>query len=316
MTGLLQLAVASAVALFGTAAAASPKLVAVLPLDVREAELDTAARVTLEEVVRTVTGEVLFPLGYTVLTGENTLEVLGENGVDPAAACETGCALELARLLRAELFLSGVVTFSEDHYLAFVRLFDSTAGRQLGSLQLEGQSVRDIRRAFVEKAPILFARIDSASSGVERVRPVDRPPPEPVRADSPPLAGSMFHTVPLTVRAGLGMRYGMFGMGTELRVAGPIHLNAGIGVVGASAGLSVGPTATKSGWYLDAYRLFGFFPGIHLTGANGGYDFRVGRVSLRAGLGVMYVDDLGTALPFFDFSAGSTFGGRPLPGGT
>lgn len=137
---------------------ASTKLVAVLPLDMRQAEMDAATRVALEESIRTVAGEGLYPLGYTVLTGETTLAILAENGIDPEQACETSCALDTARQLSAELFISGTVAFTEGFFTAFIRLYDSRTGQQKGSLELEGKTVREVRRAFSDKADEFFRR--------------------------------------------------------------------------------------------------------------------------------------------------------------
>ena len=96
------------------------KLVVVLPLNAPK--LDKDLRETLEEDIRTMAGNDLSPRGYTVLTGENTLRILSENGVDPDKACEASCALDAAKELNASLFISGSATRAEGEYVAFVRL--------------------------------------------------------------------------------------------------------------------------------------------------------------------------------------------------
>src|SRR3954464_7691576 len=72
-------------------------LVAVLPLDVSHSELKESATLLLQENIRTVAGDVLTPLGYTVLTGETTISILQANDVDIKKACESSCALDNAR---------------------------------------------------------------------------------------------------------------------------------------------------------------------------------------------------------------------------
>ena len=120
-----------------------PPIVAVLPLNVSLAGMDEASHMTLEEDIRSVAGNHLTALGYTVLTGENTLRVLADNGVDATKACEASCALDAARELKAEYFIAGSVAKSEGTYVAFIRLFEQRRGQQLDSVKLEGEKVRD-----------------------------------------------------------------------------------------------------------------------------------------------------------------------------
>ena len=139
-------------------------VVAVMPVNAKEAQIDSATLLAFEEGVRTVTGDVLTPRGYTVLTGETTLAVLSDNGVDPSKVCEAQCSLQAARELKAKLFIAATVAKTEGAFVAFVRLFENTRGKQVGSVELDGNSVRDLRKQFSEKAPQFFARVldDSA----------------------------------------------------------------------------------------------------------------------------------------------------------
>lgn len=141
-----------------TPAEFSGGLMAVLPLDTANAALDPATRLALEEAIRTVAGEALVSYGYTVLTGDTTLALLSDNGIDPDRACEASCALDAARELQAQVFISGTVTRTEGEYVAFVRLFESSTGRQLSSLSLEGETVRALRQAFARRADEFFGR--------------------------------------------------------------------------------------------------------------------------------------------------------------
>lgn len=160
-SGLLVLA---ALLLPSLLAAQTPKLVVVLPLDLRQAKIDEGTKIALEESIRTQAGEALLGLGYTVLSGENTLALLADNGIDPDKVCETECALETARELSAELFISGTMALTEGYYTAFIRLYESKSGKQLGYLNLEGETVREVRQEFTQKANSFFSRLLGESS--------------------------------------------------------------------------------------------------------------------------------------------------------
>jgi hypothetical protein len=132
------------------------RLVAVLPLNIRAKAMDDTTRETLEEAVRTVAGDALAQYGYTVLTGENTLQLLTDNGVDPTKTCDSSCGLEAARELKAQLFLSGSVTREGKGYVVFIRLFSQERGQQIASVQIEGDTPRDLRHSFSAQAPAFF----------------------------------------------------------------------------------------------------------------------------------------------------------------
>jgi hypothetical protein len=151
-------------------------LVAVLPLDTTNAKMDAPSTLALEETLRTAAGDALVPKGYTVLTGETTIRILQENGVDAQKACESSCALEAAKEMKADLFISGTVATSEGEHLAFVRLFASKSGKQLASVKLEGKSVKEIRKAFDAKADDFFAK-GLAALGVSSAPAKETPPP-------------------------------------------------------------------------------------------------------------------------------------------
>src|SRR5437588_2961362 len=139
---------------FAFAAGAQPerRVVAVLPLDVQRAQLAEAERTSLEEAIRTHAGEALTARGLTVLTGETTLEVLRENNVDPAKACEASCALAAAKQIGASYFISGTVLREQEGLVAFVRLYRMPGGEQVSAVQIEGATVRELRRAFEQRA--------------------------------------------------------------------------------------------------------------------------------------------------------------------
>jgi len=79
--------IALTLAVFATReTAAANRLLAILPLEVSQTagKLSKEAESSLEEMLRDIAANLLTPQGWTVLTGETTLQVLLDNGVDPA----------------------------------------------------------------------------------------------------------------------------------------------------------------------------------------------------------------------------------------
>lgn len=159
-----------------------PHLVAVLPLDFRQGKLDAAGQLALEESLRTITGELLGPLGYTVLTRDTTLQVLADNGIDVNRACDDQtCALGTAREMKTTLFVAGTVATSEGEHLAFIRLYDTQAGVQKSAIRLEGKTVRELRKGFDDSAPSFFQRAGLAVAGAAPAKPAARASAEAVK---------------------------------------------------------------------------------------------------------------------------------------
>lgn len=221
----------------GDAQAEQQQLVVVLPLETHGG-IDPTARQAVEEGIRTIAGDELTPAGYTVLTGETTLRLLTDNGVDPSRACEASCALDAARELKARLFLSGSITLSEGEFVAFVRLFEGDTGRQLASLELVGTAVKEIRAGFREKGRGFFAKALQLLSGEKaRAVPALAPPSGPRRRaaiaaeEPPPPTERLVVTAPEKAGEGapgsgtielLSERPGVrLVVGTDLRVATP-----------------------------------------------------------------------------------------------
>jgi hypothetical protein len=159
MRRLWALLSAASVLLFSSNAAAA-KLIAVLPLDVTHTEghLTPAAQADLEEIMRDVAADLLTPQGWTVLTGETTLQLLQDNGVDASKCGEESCSLAMAREIKAEKFLSGNVRYVDAVLTASIRLVDTATGRILASASLEGANERSLREDFHLKAADLFAK--------------------------------------------------------------------------------------------------------------------------------------------------------------
>lgn len=144
--------------LFASPASASPKLVAVLPLDTRATgdKLTSAAQLSLEEMLRDSAMSVLAPTGWTVLTGETTLQVLTDNGIRPEDCAEQTCHLSVAREIKASIFLSGSVQQVEGQYTASIRVFDTRTGRALAVASLMGKSVLELRKDFASRVEQMF----------------------------------------------------------------------------------------------------------------------------------------------------------------
>jgi hypothetical protein len=138
---------------------AASKLIAVLPLDVSHAkgQIDADAEASLEEMLRDVAAAHLAKGGWTVLTGETTLQVLKDNGVDATACSDQTCHLSMARELKAETFVSGGVQFVEGTFTASVRLIDAATGKIRASTRVEAKTVTELRQRFEARADEFFA---------------------------------------------------------------------------------------------------------------------------------------------------------------
>jgi formylglycine-generating enzyme required for sulfatase activity len=141
-------------------AVAPRKLLAVLPLDMShtKGKLDADGQASLEEMLRDVTANTLTGKGWTVLTGETTLQVLVDSGVDPSKCGDESCHLGSARKLNVEKFISGGVQFVDAEFTASVRLIDTKTGRIIGSVDLEGKTVTELRKDWMAKANGFFAQ--------------------------------------------------------------------------------------------------------------------------------------------------------------
>jgi formylglycine-generating enzyme required for sulfatase activity len=155
---LRSVVVLTAVLLLG--ASDAPRLLAVLPLDVSHTngKLSKDAEAALEELLRDTATDAVSPAGWTVLTGQNTLKILEDNGVDPAKACDATCALGAARELKAGLAISGAIQWSDGEFTASIRLLDVTSGRIVASERLRGTTGRALRDAFEPRAASFFAK--------------------------------------------------------------------------------------------------------------------------------------------------------------
>jgi formylglycine-generating enzyme required for sulfatase activity len=150
----------SAGILYSHHAVAANRMLAVLPLDTRmtQGEMTDGARASLEEMIRDSAINLLAASGWTVLTGETTLQILLDNGIDPAKCADQSCHLSIAREINAQKFVSGVVQFAEGEFTASVRLIDTKTGRIVSTERLNGRTVKAMREDFAPRAQSFFAR--------------------------------------------------------------------------------------------------------------------------------------------------------------
>jgi hypothetical protein len=134
-------------------------MVSVLPFQFRDAAIDSGSYAAIEESIRSVTADTVGAFGYTVLDGENQLRLLQDNDIDPSKVCNATCSLGAAREMNAVYFVTGLITKSEGVLVAFIRLYRTKDGRQIGSIEINGDSVRAIRDAFRQRAAELFADV-------------------------------------------------------------------------------------------------------------------------------------------------------------
>ncbi len=157
--------------------AAAARLIAVLPLDVTHAEgqLKPAGRADLEEMLRDIAADTLGPQGWTVLTGETTLQVLQDNGVDASRCGDENCSLSMAREIKADKFLSGNVRYVDGLFTASIRLVDTATGCILSSASIEGANERALREDLRARSAEFFAR--GGLTGAAEVTPELKPAP-------------------------------------------------------------------------------------------------------------------------------------------
>ncbi len=142
-------------------------VIAVLPLDAKmtKGKMDDASQASLEEMLRDVAVDALSSEGWTILTGETTLQILQDNGVDASKCGDQNCHLSMTREIKAEKFLSGAVQYADEEFTASIRLIDTATGRILASERIEGKTVKALRAAFSTKAGTFFARAGLTGGG-------------------------------------------------------------------------------------------------------------------------------------------------------
>jgi len=136
------------------------KTIVVLPLDITKSagKMGPEARASLEEELRDEAANALAESGWTVMTGETTLKILTDNGIDPTKCFQGSCQLDTAKEMNVEKFITGAVQYFEGAYTASIRLIDTRTGNILASVRLEGKTVHEVGKDFASKAEKFFER--------------------------------------------------------------------------------------------------------------------------------------------------------------
>lgn len=152
-------------------AQASGGIVVVMPFDTKASGADRSGTGMLDATMRTLAGRYLGDLGYTVLDEEGTIRILLENDIDEEKACDASCALEAAQEINATMFITGVMSRIEGHYVIDLKLM-SRDGVQLASADASGRSIVALSESILERGPRLFANVQRIESRLtqERVR--------------------------------------------------------------------------------------------------------------------------------------------------
>ena len=143
----------------GTLARAdAPRLVAVMDLGHEHATLPAGALETLEESIRSRTSDLLVPQGYGLLPKDKMMSVLYDNGIDAKRTCDSSCAIESGRELKARYVVEGVVSSIDGQHVAFVRVLDTTTGEVMGTIKLRGATALELDKALDARMGELFEK--------------------------------------------------------------------------------------------------------------------------------------------------------------
>ncbi len=196
-------------ALAPTMAGAAPRRVAVLEFQARwaatcdapssssKSQKNDAERCeflgSLADQARAGALEVLRPPGYIVMTRENTAQLLKDMG--SSTTCTEGeCEVETAKLIGAELVISGGVTQLEGIWIVTVKLHDVKTAALLDTTEAEGKEKVKTRQA-VKRA---VAQMVKAAMAVISVSPVPAAVSSPVTRSAPVAEGVIGSAAPVS----------------------------------------------------------------------------------------------------------------------
>ena len=114
------------------------------------------------------------------MTGETTLRILTDSGIDLSKCGEGSCHLDTAKQMNVEKFISGAVQYFEGAYTGSVRLIDTKTGNILASARVEGKTVHELARDFASRSAQFFER--SGLTGEVAPPPQATPSGAPARA--------------------------------------------------------------------------------------------------------------------------------------
>jgi FKBP-type peptidyl-prolyl cis-trans isomerase len=172
----LVLAALPVVASAGVARAEGVPTLTVLRMDGRSNIAGDAAPELLEETILRESNRELQAAGFKITSGASK--------EDPKRPCDASCALETARKLKADFFITGAIS-SDKAAHALVRFVETRTGRELSTVTLEGASIRDLSRSFESHAASFFSHAIAASFDGATVAEAAEKPKDPNAIPAP-----------------------------------------------------------------------------------------------------------------------------------
>ncbi|MCL2259905.1 MAG: hypothetical protein FWC15_00960 [Fibromonadales bacterium] len=117
----------------------------------------------LTDELWTIAGNTLSQRNYTILTRDNILSMLPPDS-EEAKCLAKSCAVDIGRAIGAEYVMQGFVNEFGGMLILTVELYESISGHLLGSFVTESVNVMGLLKAIRDKAPDLFARINSKAT--------------------------------------------------------------------------------------------------------------------------------------------------------
>ena len=144
---------------------AAPKRIMVYPIK-NLAQKSPNALVTLRDAIRTVAGEQLSARHFKIIDNAN-LTVFTDGKTWAQCKSGTKCEIETARKINLDYFIVGRLTVVEKRLFITVQAWTTETGAQVGSFQVEGDSLLALKAAMTQRLPALMSKI-SAAAGVPR----------------------------------------------------------------------------------------------------------------------------------------------------
>ncbi len=134
-------------------ALAEIKRVAVL--EFRGVDVQDAMLLKLSDQSRFAALEVLDHQKYSVITRENMMQILEDNGLT-ASCLEGTCEVDIGRNIGADIIVTGDVFKTEGVYYLTLKLFDTHRGRLLAGQDIESESFGDLKKQTKVGSVVLF----------------------------------------------------------------------------------------------------------------------------------------------------------------
>ncbi len=124
----------------------------------------------LADEARAGTLEVLKPPSHVVMTRENTAQLLKEMGSKPACT-EGECEVETARLVGADLVLSGQVSRLGGAWIVSVKLHDVKTAALLGARSASGATTLEALDALKREVELMVQEVAGPRASADRASP-------------------------------------------------------------------------------------------------------------------------------------------------